>query len=221
MAIAFDAWTNGGAASATSLTFSHTTTGSNRYLVVVVRSEVGGDSVTGVTYAGTSMTRAIAKAWFPNNNNWVYLYYLPNPASGANNVVISSSDTNQKTGGASSYTGAVQSGTPDTAFYSASDVAGDFSVTVNVTTANSWLVETYVSADANPTAAVNGTVRSATAGSNTSLVDSNAAVGSGNQTIGYTWDAADRHVILGLAFAPAAGGGAVAVAPTLLTLGVG
>lgn len=203
--IAFDAWTSGGAASTATLTFSHTTTGSNRFLVVSARSETGGDHISGITYAGTAMTRAIAKAWVPNNNNWVYLYYLLNPASGANDVVVSGNGTNQISAGASSYTGATQSVAPDTGFVSET-ASGDRYVTVNVTTANSWLVENYVSADANPTAIVGGVTRGVV-GANPTLADSNAAVGSGNQTIGMTWGESDRHIILGLAFAPAADAG--------------
>lgn len=202
-AIAFDAATNGGTSGTTSLTFSHTTTGSNRILIVSVGKIDDGDVVTGVTYAGTAMTKAIAQPWPPNANSRMELWYLFAPATGANNVVITvSSNTNQVAGAAASYTGALQSGTPDTGFTS-ENASGARTVTVNVTTANSWLVSNYKSADADPTAGT-GTGRVGTPAGNPNIMDSNAAVGSGNQTIGYTWDVSDRHIMLAMAFAPAA-----------------
>lgn len=56
MAIAFDATTTSSLGSAvTSITFSHTCTGSNRILFVCTANN-GGANVTGVTYNGVAMT---------------------------------------------------------------------------------------------------------------------------------------------------------------------
>jgi hypothetical protein len=56
MAIAVDATSQDHSATATSLTFSHTCSGSNRILFVGIVGDITTDTVTGVTYAGVSMT---------------------------------------------------------------------------------------------------------------------------------------------------------------------
>ena len=112
MAIAFDVATDGGSTTGTSLTFSHTCTGSDLVLFVGILSAVGADNVTGVTYSGVAMTRVeIRNEATPNRVN--YLYMLVGPATGANNVVISSGSSQFIAGVAASYTGAAQSGQPD------------------------------------------------------------------------------------------------------------
>jgi len=85
MAIAFDATTDGGNTTATSLTYSHTCTGSNRILFVSVIGAIGSDNVTGATYAGAAMTLVDKQA----SARSTYLFYLIAPATGANNVVVS------------------------------------------------------------------------------------------------------------------------------------
>lgn len=207
--IAFDAYASGGVIATPTLTktYSLTTSGSNRYLVVTVMNNGGGDIVTGITYAGTAMTRAIAKPWPVNDANYTYLYYLFAPASGANDIVVTvSANPTQFSTNAASYTGAAQSGTPDTGFLS-ENASGDRYVSVTVSTANSWLVlGAHVSADAGPTDVVlNGVKRhTGVVDTNPNFFDSNAAVGSGAQTIGLNWSATDRHIMVALAFAPAA-----------------
>lgn len=90
-----------------SLTFSYTVgTGANRLLVVYVGS--GANNITGVTYAGVAMTLAAQSA--TGNNS---IYYLLNPPSGSNSVVITAATTQGLFGAAADYTGAAQSGQPD------------------------------------------------------------------------------------------------------------
>lgn len=97
MAIAYGSqqFNNG---TSTALTFSFTTSGSDRYLVVGFTAQDSGTGITGVTYAGVSMTKltgptSYGNAGGPSGNNRIYMYGLTNPASGANNVVISSSSS--------------------------------------------------------------------------------------------------------------------------------
>ena len=104
MAIAYDnATASGDASGSTTLTFSHTCTGSNLYLIVHIYSQSGAGA-TGVTYNGTAMTRLSAA------NDIDEIWGLVNPATGANNVVASrASGTGSFLGGAISYTGVAQS----------------------------------------------------------------------------------------------------------------
>lgn len=110
MAIAFDAATTPvNNSNSTSLTFSHTCTGSNRALFVATGLHTS-DVVTGVTYGGVAMT-LMGKV---TNGRWVYIYGLLNPASGANDVVVTCSSAADFLGAtAMSYTGVLQSGLPD------------------------------------------------------------------------------------------------------------
>lgn len=100
---AADGGNNGGTTN--SLTFSYTCgSGSNRLLVVAIAGDVvaGADDITGVTYNGVAMSLACKTA---GGNRFNYFYYLVNPASGANNVVISATTSHYLLAGAADYTG--------------------------------------------------------------------------------------------------------------------
>lgn len=111
MAIAFNAGSGANGSAGTTQTLSHTCTGSNLILWVSVFSN-NSHTITGVTYNGVSMTSAISVN--SSGNEWEDLYYLINPATGANNIVASFSTScpNPSVSGAS-FTGAKQSGQPD------------------------------------------------------------------------------------------------------------
>src|SRR5882724_8240704 len=105
MAISFDVAVNGSFAS-TTLTWSHTCSGTNRYLVVLIRAG-SADTLTGVTYNGVAMTPL--KKILVNTSGSVqdnfYVYGLANPASGANNIVASASTAVTILGLSASYKG--------------------------------------------------------------------------------------------------------------------
>lgn len=107
MAIAFDAAATGGAASASSVTFSHTCTGSDLLLLVGVHLyNVNGATISSVTYNGIALTLVDSAA---NSNRRVSLYRLVAPATGANDVVITLSGTEfEVNGGSMSFTGVDQ-----------------------------------------------------------------------------------------------------------------
>jgi hypothetical protein len=121
------------AGSPTSLTWSHTVTGTNPYLFVVVGMDLAAaDSVTGVTYNGVPMTQLGFLDYFIG---YEYLYGLVGPATGTNNVVVSTStDQANVKGSAVSYTGVNQStpvGSPVT--HSARGLDGSFAITTTTT----------------------------------------------------------------------------------------
>jgi len=92
MAITLDAYTGAAAINTTSITFAHTVSGSDRYLLVSVVKDGIGSSVS-VTYNGVSMTllgQAIATPW---GFGACHLFGLIAPATGTNNVVVSISPT--------------------------------------------------------------------------------------------------------------------------------
>ena len=144
MAIAFDAQSSNGKwttpADAT-VTWAHTCTGTNRALVVSYCTNQA-QNVTGVTYNGVAMTQINALA--PGGNNKQSSWGLINPASGANNIVVTfNTSLSYWDFCAVSFTGVNQStafGTPTT-IYSNSNVADLNSAALVTTVANSWAVD--------------------------------------------------------------------------------
>lgn len=124
MALAFDAVGPSAAgqtaSSPTSVTWSHTCSGSQRVLVVgVAVGDVSSDAtktISGVTYAGVAMTSLGVKHANDASNGYLQVFALINPASGANNVVVSfAAAPSSAECGSLSFTGADQTtawGTP-------------------------------------------------------------------------------------------------------------
>ena len=135
MAIAYDSATNAQIQNpGTSLTFSHTCTGTDRILFVY--SFARNDVTTGVTYNGVSMTQT--GATITSGTDRFQLWYLINPASGTNSVVITGgASTSLVIGCSQSYTGADQSTQPDAV---TTNVAVSTALTTSLTTItdNAW-----------------------------------------------------------------------------------
>lgn len=176
MSIAFGSSSTSSFTSGTSHTFSHSTSGSNRILFVIACTNVGSDVVTGVTYAGVSMS-FVVKRVDSSNNRYLYIYQLVAPATGSNNVVISTSSSVAITGVASSYTGASQT-SPIDASTSGSFTSSPETTTLTTTTNNCWAI--LASADASSvacSASTNSTYRTASTGfPDVVLFDSNSAI---------------------------------------------
>jgi len=185
MALAYDNSTDmGSPVSASSYTFSHTINGvSNLILLVGVQVESGSDSVTGITYNGVSMTRAKLQVSV-NSDETLYLYYLIAPATGANNVVISLSSSILAKAVAASYTGAKQSGQPDSSSGATNASANTLTLTTTVVAANCWLVGYGGFAAGGTISAGAGTTLRASNGPK-GWFDSNASVGVGSQSLIY------------------------------------
>jgi hypothetical protein len=182
--IAYDAYTeNSGAGD---LSFSHTCTGTNRLILVGVWSDAA-DDVNSVTYAGASLTQ-ITKGQVGATGEWVYFYYLANPASGANTVAVDFAST----GGHArvvSYNGVNQ--TSPIGGFDDTTTSGVTAVTNNVTAAEStsWLVM-MVRGTAGSGGSFSGsitTARSNPAGTSINIGDTNGDVGTtGAKTCTYT-----------------------------------
>ena len=139
MAIAFDAATDGGITNpGTSHTFSHTTgAGSDRILFVFSFAHTT-DVVTGATYAGSAMT--LIDKRLITGDRWVYLWYIVAPSTGANNVVISASSSVVIAGCSASYTGASQTGQPDSFTNGENPGQTTFSLATTTVADNCWAV---------------------------------------------------------------------------------
>ena len=180
MALVYDA-TATGTASATSLTYAHTCTGSNLILFVGFSTYDAAEVVTTVTYNGVAMTQANKKA-SAAGDRWSYLYYLIAPATGANNIVISRSNSGSINSCSTSYTGAKQSSQPDSS--NTNSVLSDTTLTYSTTVvaSNCWLVAW---SDGANTAGAGTTTRN-TSGSASGIGDSNGTVSTGSQSLIFT-----------------------------------
>src|ERR1700756_3968755 len=141
MAIAFDASSRGSGTSVSSLTVSHTCSGSNRILLVALEWVEGPTTDTGVTYNGVAMT-AIFQGFNPTGTRRMSLYYIVAPATGTNNIVASwgSSTFGTTILLALSYTGAKQAGVPDASTSGGSASGSPVTATVTTIADNAWLV---------------------------------------------------------------------------------
>jgi hypothetical protein len=142
MAIAFDAFSEKNDNNVSSSTLSHTTgSGSNRIMWVGVWDQ-NNDTITGVTYNGVPLTQAVkVRRGTTGGSEYVYLYYLINPAVGTNNVVVSRSvSSNDLQFRVATYTGAAQTGQPTSTASANPDSASFAYATLTITQNNSWAV---------------------------------------------------------------------------------
>lgn len=138
MAVTFDAQSTGYNTSVSSLTVSHTCSGSNRILTVSCLFDQT-VSITGITYNGVAMTNILTA------QNVVLLqklglYYLVAPSTGANNIVVSLSGSAASVSVSNaSYTGVKQSSAIDSSNSTTGSSASP-SVSTTTTVNNSQVI---------------------------------------------------------------------------------
>lgn len=190
-AIAFDATSQGSAASAT-VTISHTIgSGSNRALVVACYGNNQNQSATGVTYpkggSATAMTSAGTTAGGSPTSGDTNMWYMLNPDTGTGNIVATfNTATNSNTCHATSYTGVAQAGQPD-AYTFKNLTAATQNITTTLTTIanNTWTV-LYVRAGGVGTAITAGTgstIRGTNSAEQAQIFDSNGALSVGSNSM--------------------------------------
>lgn len=123
-------------ANGTSHTYSYTTAGTNRLLVVSAYVG-GGQTISGITYGGVAMTQVTSQVY--DTNRTLYTYYLIAPTIGANNVVITTSGTTDIYSTVYSFKNMLQSGVLDTNSKSAATGAS-FTASITTAVANEILV---------------------------------------------------------------------------------
>jgi len=205
MAIAYDSSSSGYTASGSSLTFSHTCSGSNRILFVGVGPYSAGSTITGVTYNGVSMTLIATSGASAVGGQHALMYYLINPTSGANNVVVSASSSIKIAAVSASYTGALQTGQPDSSATNNDPGPGNVTTLTGSTTVASsacWTVmcgfndnEQALSAGSGSTLRIDGTHGNA-------MFDSSKEVPLGSYSMTYTGGSAHYCLVIA-SFKPA------------------
>lgn len=203
MAITYDASSSGGNTGTGTLTVSHTCTGNDRALVVSASAAVpNGVAISGVTYAGVSMTLVDTIAI--QSNVTQRMFYLLNPASGANDIVLSVTGANGSTAkrlAAASYTGVKQSAQPDATTKTGPATSSTITGTLTTVADSCWLV---ASGHGNTSVgAGTGTTQRAAQDSITGVFDSNGAKSpAGSYSLQVTNGGADNGGIIVLSFAP-------------------
>lgn len=204
MAIAYDASTDGG----TNFTFAHTVgAAAKRYLVVSTVTVSAEGVPVGVTYAGVAMTLIDSQA-NANTARTLSMWGLANPTAGANNVVVD--NTGIASGArpiAVSYSGVLQVGQPDSKHKTANTgAATSRTESTTVVLPACWLV-TAMQND-NATSAGTGATQRINNSTN-SVLDSNAVVGTGSQSIQATVGLASEWASIVVSLAPAVNSGMV------------
>lgn len=220
MAIVPDNTSSSTISSSGDTTFALNVAGSNRILwVSFVTGAAGTPLVSTVKFNGATMTATAATPVVIDANTQVYLYYLVNPDTGNNNIVIHwTTLPDNGTALAASYTGARQTSVPDTQM-SAATTGTSATLTTNTLTDNAWLVGVFRNnADGSGTAGANTTIR-VQVGGQVSFADTNAAqTPTGSKSIAETFSNA-AYGAAGASFAPV--GAVVTTLPYRTLLGVG
>ena len=206
MAIAFDNATNGGNTPAISLTFAHTCSGVNRFLVVVVTDLNA--TTTGVKYNGVAMTLLNTQTGYGES-----FWYLVNPASGTNDVVVTKSAGAASVGAvAASYTGVNQTTPIDSQSATTNSTTASVSASTTVVASNCWVIGVTSENNDSNLNTVSGNLTQRVnqnwyASSNqlvALIYDSNATVSSGSNTVTSTKSSGINWVqVAAISIAPA------------------
>lgn len=210
MAIAFDAASSHKGNNVSSLTWSHTCSGSNRLLWVCAgNGALLPTATTSVTYNGVAMTEVgdVVQTFAHASH-----HYLVAPDTGAHDVVVTYAGSNDECiAGAVSYTGVDQS-TPVGTFAGAN--AGTGNPTVNVSSATDELVVDGVYVAAHQTAdtlTVGGSqtqrVNNEDSGDGYGVLGMSEEAGAGTVTMSWTETANSDWRTGGIPLKPATGGG--------------
>lgn len=205
MAISFDSanTTFKTVSGSSSDSLAHTCTGSNRYLLVAMLDYV--PNVTGVTYAGVSMTEIDNGA--VSGDVTIRVFGLANPASGSNNITVTASGSATFVYGGVSYAGVSQVTTPDNKTKSLlTSQSSPFTTTLSTVADNCWTMLFVRNPTANITAGTGSTFRASDAGIDGRTIgfyDSNASITpAGSTSMGVTFSGSSTIGTIMVSIAP-------------------
>lgn len=201
-AIAFDATSQYLAASSeTSVSWSHTVTGSNPYLSVSCYINQGSNDTTSATYNGVAMTKIHD---FTTSTRRVWTYGLMGPATGANTLVMNVNSVSEITCQAISYAGVSQTGQPEASTTNTTASSNSFTTSLTTISDNAWIIG-YDRASLLPSAGTGVTARDNTTIYNTIIGDSGADITpAGSYDMTFTSAVATLHAVSMVAIAPVA-----------------
>lgn len=204
-AIAFNSTSTSWVASASSLTYSHTTGGSDRAIVVHVFAFNSAATFSSMTYNGTTVTTLGSRVADVANSE-VRLHGIANPTTGANNIVITYSASKQIWSSAVSYTGVDQTTPfPDTTV--TGTVTGtSLSASITTTVDQSWLVLGGRSPSRLPTAGASTKILvwNTSSPDATWMLDSNGGRSTGSNALNWSYSPSQTTYYVMSVIAPAA-----------------
>lgn len=183
-AIALDATAGSTAVNNTTISWNHVVSGSDRILWAAHVINSASDLDTSCVF-NTTETMSLAAKFLnvPESINYTYLYYLVAPSTGTHAIVCTTSSSILQEGSSVSYTGAKQTGQPDSTNTGGSGAATSFTLSTTVVATNCWLVGVLRDNGAGPSAGTGTTLR-VTFGTFAAIqVDSNGTVGTGSQSL--------------------------------------
>lgn len=198
--IARDALSSSYGTTATSVTYSHTCSGSNRILVVSILGTNAWDTVTGVTYAWVAMTRVARTTLALTESD--YLYYLVAPSTWANNIIVTASISQTFYCDSVSYVNVKQTGQPNgSAVGGVGGWVGALATSVTTTVNDCWLVGFLRSQGSQTPNA--GTTFISWVNTTAKLADSNGSVGvAGTYSLWTTFASPNASTQIVMAIAP-------------------
>lgn len=205
-AIAVDATSEGYQAAGTSLTFSHTVTGSDTGMVRSLFIWNGTISGLTATYDSESMTSLISRA---ADVGQIHIFGMAGANTGTHNVVYTNANSVQMFDTGASYTGVDQTTPfPDTET-SGSSAGTSFSPSITTSVDQSWPFLNVRSPSRNASAGASTVERkqNTTSGDAASSFDSDAGRSTGSNSLTYTISPSATTYWVMTAFAPAAAGG--------------
>lgn len=200
-AIAYSTSGSSSQSSDTTLTYSVTTSGSDRLMFTSSYGGANGTDISGKTYSGASMT-FLGKVQYPANTSYCHVYYKTAPATGANNVVVSYSPNARMGSVTTVYTGAAQSSPIDNWTTKTQGNNNVISQAITVTASNCWGYAaeegsnlTYASVSGN------NAITTMRGGFDDFICvgDSNGTISTGSITMGFTGSSNHRGILV-LAF---------------------
>lgn len=210
--IARDTKLNGGSVTASSLTYSYTCTGANGLLWVFFYTGSSATLVVSVTYNGVAMTSGGSVV--DDAARKVYGYFLPGPATGPNNVVITLNTGDFISSVAISYANAGQTGILD-ASTTNNDSSNTNAISSNLTTVadRCWIVMAALSDQAGMVGSGAVSNQQEDTVGNFAVFDSNGVITpAGVTAVGFSMTFfTPYHVMVIASFAPVTGTPAVAL----------
>jgi hypothetical protein len=187
-------------------TISFTNTAGNLVIVGVVRRDTG-DVVTSVSYGGSAMTLVDKQGPIGGSGSgtYQYVYYLNSPATGANNIVVTSGSTGSDVKVAAvSYSGAATNSTVKNASNkNTGSAATSLTGTITPTVSNTWGVMFTYNNSGTFSAGSGSTARGTL--SDPQFFDSNGVITSGaSYSMGASWTGSTTFGWITLAIAPPA-----------------
>jgi len=193
----YDSSTQSSQNDASPLTFSHTTSLSNR--VIFVGVQVAGTPATGVTYGGVSLSKLTENTVTGDHFS---LWGVVDPLLGANNVSIAYGGSTIVRAIAASYGNCKQTGLPDAVAQNSSTTGTSLSQAITVVDATSWVVAFGFAIDNNITASTGLTSRFEESGADRYLwADSDGATGAGAYNTTITFNSSTENSLLLASFA--------------------